>query len=183
MSIIPLAFLLVPATSATAWPEVSPLDITPLTLSNGLRVVIHADRRAPLIALHVQYAVGAAEDSTAQAGLAHLVEHLMFEGSAHAPDGAYDAWLAEIGGGALERPPTSPSLIAFLCIPFVNVRALAIRCGPKLLIFVGSRTGALTKCFNSGNCLCRSIFGKHFVVRDGSITCSLDTCDIMCACT
>ena len=67
------------------------------TLSNGLEVVIIVDRRAPLIATELTFGVGAAEDRIVRDGLpgrqgmAHLVEHLMFEGE-------YDALLAEAGG-------------------------------------------------------------------------------------
>jgi zinc protease len=67
-------------------------------LDNGLRVVVIEDHRAPLVAVHLRHGVGASADPPGQAGLAHLLEHLMFEGSPQAPEGAYDRWLAEVGG-------------------------------------------------------------------------------------
>lgn len=66
-----------------------------LTLENGLRVVVHEDHRAPLVAVHVRYGVGSAEDE--RAGMAHLVEHLLSEGSKNAPAGAFDRLLAAAG--------------------------------------------------------------------------------------
>ncbi|MFT5686263.1 MAG: zinc protease [Myxococcota bacterium] len=67
------------------------------TLDNGMVVILLVDARAPLIATELTFSVGAAEDGIAVpgfsggSGMAHLVEHLMFEGE-------YDALLAEAGG-------------------------------------------------------------------------------------
>jgi zinc protease len=51
---------------------------------NGLRFVIMPDSTTPLAEVDVRYEVGAREDPPGKAGLAHLVEHLMFE---QRPDG------------------------------------------------------------------------------------------------
>jgi zinc protease len=48
------------------------------TLENGLRVVVLPDPTAELVHIAVRYDVGANEDPEGRAGLAHLVEHLMF---------------------------------------------------------------------------------------------------------
>jgi zinc protease len=47
--------------------------------SNGLRFVIAPDRTSDLVEVDVRYEVGAREDPPGKAGLAHLVEHLMFQ--------------------------------------------------------------------------------------------------------
>ncbi len=47
--------------------------------SNGLRFVIMPDPSTELVEVDVHYEVGAAEDPQGKAGLAHLVEHLMFQ--------------------------------------------------------------------------------------------------------
>lgn len=62
---------------------------TTATLDNGLRVVIHEDRRVPLVAVNVWYHVGSKNERRGRTGLAHLFEHLMFEGSAHQPEGYF----------------------------------------------------------------------------------------------
>ena len=67
------------------------------TLSNGLDVIVHEDRRMPLVAVSVWYHVGSKNEVPGRTGLAHLFEHLMFEGSEHQPDG-YFAPLQEAGG-------------------------------------------------------------------------------------
>jgi zinc protease len=66
------------------------------TLSNGLDVIVHEDRRMPLTAVSVWYHVGSKNEVPGRTGLAHLFEHLMFEGSEHQPDG-YFAPLQEAG--------------------------------------------------------------------------------------
>jgi zinc protease len=48
-------------------------------LRNGLRVVIAPDRTTRLVHVAVRYEVGSREDPAGKAGLAHLVEHLMFQ--------------------------------------------------------------------------------------------------------
>jgi predicted Zn-dependent peptidase len=51
------------------------------TLPNGLRVLVHTDRKAPIVAVNVWYHVGAKNEALGRSGFAHLFEHLMFQGS------------------------------------------------------------------------------------------------------
>ncbi len=51
------------------------------TLDNGLRVVVHEDRKAPVVAVSVWYNVGSKDEKPGKTGFAHLFEHLMFNGS------------------------------------------------------------------------------------------------------
>lgn len=51
------------------------------TLPNGLRVVVHTDRKAPIVAVNVWYHVGSKDETPGRTGFAHLFEHLMFQGS------------------------------------------------------------------------------------------------------
>ncbi|MDX1379694.1 MAG: pitrilysin family protein [Xanthomonadales bacterium] len=51
------------------------------TLDNGLRVIVHEDRKAPIVAVGVWYHVGSKNEPEGRTGFAHLFEHLMFEGS------------------------------------------------------------------------------------------------------
>ena len=50
-------------------------------LSNGLTVVVHEDRKAPIVAVNVWYHVGSKNEKSGKSGFAHLFEHLMFNGS------------------------------------------------------------------------------------------------------
>ena len=56
------------------------------TLPNGLRVIVHTDRKAPVVAVSVWYDVGSTFEPKGRTGFAHLFEHLMFNGSENAPD-------------------------------------------------------------------------------------------------
>jgi len=84
-----------PATAAeTAKPEAAALaslvqavDIPyeEFTLDNGLRVLVHTDRKAPVVAVSIWYNVGSKDEPHGKTGFAHLFEHLMFNGSENAP--------------------------------------------------------------------------------------------------
>jgi zinc protease len=55
-------------------------------LDNGLTVVVHEDRKAPIVAVNVWYHVGSKNEKRGKTGFAHLFEHLMFNGSEHYND-------------------------------------------------------------------------------------------------
>ena len=55
------------------------------TLPNGLRVVVHTDRKAPIVAVSVWYGIGSKDEPVGKTGFAHLFEHLMFNGSENNP--------------------------------------------------------------------------------------------------
>ena len=55
------------------------------TLPNGLRVVVHTDRKAPVVAVNIWYHVGSKDEPAGRSGFAHLFEHLMFNGSENHP--------------------------------------------------------------------------------------------------
>ena len=50
-------------------------------LDNGLRVIVHEDRKAPIVAVNLWYHVGSKNELPGRTGFAHLFEHLMFQGS------------------------------------------------------------------------------------------------------
>jgi predicted Zn-dependent peptidase len=51
------------------------------TLDNGLKVVLLEDRSAPVVALNVWVRTGSAEETEAEAGMAHVFEHMLFKGT------------------------------------------------------------------------------------------------------
>ncbi|MEE8251471.1 MAG: pitrilysin family protein [Gemmatimonadales bacterium] len=67
-------------------------------LPNGLNVILHEDHATPTVSVNVWYNVGSAREEPGRTGFAHLFEHIMFEGSAHVPEGAFDEWLEAAGG-------------------------------------------------------------------------------------
>ena len=75
------------------------IPFTQHTLENGLRVIIHEDRRLPMVAVNLWYHVGSKNEHPGRTGFAHLFEHLMFEGSQHYDKGYFHP-LQEAGRGA-----------------------------------------------------------------------------------
>ena len=57
-----------------------------VVLENGLSVVVHEDRKAPIVAVNIWYHVGSKDEVPGRTGFAHLFEHLMFEGSENFDD-------------------------------------------------------------------------------------------------
>ena len=51
------------------------------TLANGLTVLVHTDRKAPIVGVTTHYKVGSKHEPRGRTGFAHLFEHLMFGGS------------------------------------------------------------------------------------------------------
>ncbi len=52
-------------------------------LPNGLRLIVHEDHKAPIVAVNIWYHVGSKNEKWGKSGFAHLFEHLMFNGSEH----------------------------------------------------------------------------------------------------
>ncbi len=66
------------------------------TLDNGLTVIVHEDRKAPVVAVSIWYGVGSKNEPKGKTGYAHLFEHIMFNGSENAK-GDYFEWTKKIG--------------------------------------------------------------------------------------
>ena len=67
-------------------------------LSNGLRIIILPNEKAPLVNVTLGYKVGSKDDSFSHKGFAHFFEHLMFDGSKHVKRGEFDALCSKAGG-------------------------------------------------------------------------------------
>ena len=60
-------------------------------LDNGLTLLVHEDRKAPIVSVNVWYHVGSKNEKLGKTGFAHLFEHLMFNGSEHFNDDYFQA--------------------------------------------------------------------------------------------
>src|SRR5258708_405420 len=49
------------------------------TLPNGLDLLLHVDRKTPIVHVNIRIRTGSKHENTGQYGLAHLVEHLFYE--------------------------------------------------------------------------------------------------------
>jgi predicted Zn-dependent peptidase len=65
-------------------------------LDNGLTVIVHEDRKAPVVAVSTWYNVGSKDEPKGKTGFAHLFEHLMFNGSENLP-GDFFEYLQQVG--------------------------------------------------------------------------------------
>ncbi len=71
------------------------IPFSEFTLPNGLRVIVHTDRKAPIVAVSVWYHIGSRDEPAGKTGFAHLFEHLMFGGSENVAD--FDKIMEDIG--------------------------------------------------------------------------------------
>ena len=80
-----LAFITLSTTASFAYGQtelnVPDIEYDTFTLSNGLTVVVHEDRKVPMVAVNVWYHVGSKNEKVGKTGFAHLFEHLMFNGT------------------------------------------------------------------------------------------------------
>ena len=88
------------------------------TLSNGLRIVHYEDTTTQMVAVNVLYDVGARDEDPARTGYAHLLEHLMFEGSIHIPD--YDTHV-QLAGGENNAWTSNDLTNYYITLPRTNV--------------------------------------------------------------
>lgn len=68
-------------------------------LKNGLQVVVITNRRSPVVQQMVFYKVGSVDDPRGKSGIAHFLEHLMFNGkSKYAAPKQFDKIIKRLGG-------------------------------------------------------------------------------------
>ena len=68
------------------------------TLLNGLEVILHKNNSLPIVAVNLWYRVGSANERIGKTGLAHLFEHMMFQGSENVPKEMHFRYIQEAGG-------------------------------------------------------------------------------------
>lgn len=74
------------------------IDYREYTLDNGLRVILSRFGNIPMTAVNTTFHAGSKDERKNKTGLAHLLEHLMFEGSPNIPRGKFDEILNKNGG-------------------------------------------------------------------------------------
>lgn len=96
-----------------------------VVLENGLRVVVQREAAWRSAVVDVRYRVGSSDDPEGLAGLAHLVEHLMFRGTRDLPKKAFDEELSDLTGGTFNATTTRDATEYYEEIPATDVpRAL-----------------------------------------------------------
>ena len=99
-SLVVLALVLVlSSTAQAASGETVRKDDRMLTrLPNGLTVYIVKDSRFPLVATRLYVRTGSANEKPEQAGISHMLEHMVFKGTEHRPKGQVARDVEALGG-------------------------------------------------------------------------------------
>ena len=67
-------------------------------LSNGMKVIVVENHRAPVVVSQVWYRVGASYEHDGITGISHVLEHMMFKGTDKHPAGEFSEIVAANGG-------------------------------------------------------------------------------------
>lgn len=78
--------------------EAKDFNAETFTLKNGLQVVVIPNHRTPVVTHMIWYKFGAADEPRGRSGIAHFLEHLMFKGTPHVPDGQFSLIVKRLGG-------------------------------------------------------------------------------------
>jgi len=73
-------------------------DVSEYMLSNGLKLIVRADHRAPVVVSQVWYRVGSSYEPSGLTGVSHLLEHMMFKGTGELKPGEFSRIIASLGG-------------------------------------------------------------------------------------
>src|SRR5688500_8803705 len=71
------------------------------TLPNGLQVILHVDRKLPVVHVNQWFHVGSKNERAGRSGFAHLFEHMMFQGSKNA-EKEYFSYVEAAGANLFE---------------------------------------------------------------------------------
>ena len=67
-------------------------------LKNGLEIILHKNNSLPIVAVNLWYKVGSSNEGKGKTGIAHLFEHMMFQGSQNVPKEMHFKFIQEAGG-------------------------------------------------------------------------------------
>ena len=88
------------------------LAVADRTLKNGLLVLVQEDHSAPVVSSYVFYHCGSRNERQGRTGIAHLFEHMMFNGGKKFGPGVFDDLIE--GNGGSTNGYTSRDLTAYL---------------------------------------------------------------------
>ena len=81
------------------------------TLSNEMKVILVEVPKAPVATVQVWYKVGSRNEVMGRAGLSHMLEHMMFKGTAKYPKGTFSRLIRKNGG--MDNAFTSQDFTAY----------------------------------------------------------------------
>src|SRR3972149_3926999 len=113
------------ALALSAGPSLAATDTAEHKLANGVRVIVKPGRRAPVVVVMVLYQVGSVDEVNGMTGVAHVLEHMMFKGTAATPAGEYSRAIA--GAGGRENAFTSNDYTGYFAVLQKSRLELALR--------------------------------------------------------
>jgi zinc protease len=72
--------------------------VTAHTLDNGLKLICMEKHSAPVVAVQLWYRTGSVNEEVGIRGISHIIEHMMFRGSANVASEAHAQRINEVGG-------------------------------------------------------------------------------------
>ena len=96
--VFPVFFPVLLSLAVSAASAQSPSTVEQFTLSNGLTVIVKPDRRAPTAAHMLWVRVGSMDEVDGTTGVAHVLEHMLFKGTATVKPGEFSRRVAALGG-------------------------------------------------------------------------------------
>jgi zinc protease len=91
-------YLVLSCSAAFAAPEAGQANTHEFQLSNGLKLIVREDHRAPTVAHMVWYRAGSIDEVNGKTGVAHVLEHMMFKGTHKVKSGEFSRLVAAVGG-------------------------------------------------------------------------------------
>ncbi|MDO5656661.1 MAG: pitrilysin family protein [Flavobacteriaceae bacterium] len=92
------AILSVVAAGTMIFANAQQIEYEEYKLENGLHVILHQDKTAPVVVTSVMYHVGAKDEQPDRTGFAHFFEHLLFEGTQNIERGEWFKIVTANGG-------------------------------------------------------------------------------------
>lgn len=83
---------------AVVWASDTVGDIHKFILSNGITAIIKSSQRAPVVAVQVWVKAGSVYETDSEAGITHLIEHMIFKGTSHRGPGEIAKAIEAVGG-------------------------------------------------------------------------------------
>ena len=90
-----VSFLLLALFSTAVFAEESKVQES--MLSNGMKVLVKQDKRAPVAVIQVWYKIGTSYEHEGITGLSHALEHMMFKGTKKHASGEFETMVSAIG--------------------------------------------------------------------------------------
>jgi zinc protease len=110
----------------------SPLrHVTFHRLPNGLRVLLKEEHDWPLVSVQAWVGVGSVDETESEAGLAHVLEHMVFKGTTRHAAADISRWI-EVHGGALNAETSKEYTHYYMDLPAAGARQ-AVHLAAELL--------------------------------------------------